>query len=228
MLRFTKHIIAALVFVCSLSTAQQDPNLPSLYREDQIYIGASFMGLIQSNTEENPAGLSSHFHFGLVRDMPLNAKGNWAIAGGLGFQTQRIITAVMYEFGPDEQPLRFYGQGKTESQIQTRFGVQSIEVPLVLRWRTSTPTRYQFWRIYGGLKWFWNLKTKVVGLPKSFDTQEYFNRTHLESFVSFGYNTWNFYVSYPIQKVVNPIPLEDGSAPYDFNLIKVGLIFYLL
>lgn len=228
MLRFTKHIVAVSAFVCSISLAQQEPNLPSQYREDQIYIGASFMGLIQSNTDEKPTGLSSHFHFGLVRDIPLNAKGNWAIAGGLGFQTQRIITTVSHAFDSAEQSLLFFRQSQNDRQIQTRFGVQSIEVPLVLRWRTSTSTRFQFWRIYGGLKWFWNVKTRVVGLPKSIQTEDYFNSTHLESFASFGYNTWNFYVSYPLQKVVNPIPLEDHSTPYDFNFIKVGLIFYLL
>lgn len=228
MLHFRKYIITASAFVCILSWAQQVPNLPSQYREDQIYIGASFMGLIQTNTDEKPTGLSSHFHFGLVRDIPLNAKGNWAIAGGLGFQTQRITTAVNHTYDSENQSLNFFGQEQNDGRFQTRFGVQSFEVPLVLRWRTSTSTRFQFWRIYSGLKWFWNVKTKIIGLPKSIQTDDYFNRTHLEFFASFGYNTWNFYISYPLQKVVNSIPLEDRSTPYNFNLIKVGLIFYLL
>ncbi len=228
MLRSINLLIVVFVFMSGFCWAQQDTDKTVFYREDQIYIGASFMGLIQQSTAVNPTGLSSHFQMGFVRDIPLNAKGTWAFAGGLGYQTQRILTALKHEFDPSQQRPLFFGNDPMEIQTQTRLGLHSLEVPLVLRWRTSTPTRYQFWRIYGGVKWFWNFKSKIVGLPKSFDAQAYFNRTHLESFVSFGYNTWNFYVSMPLQRAIKPIPLEDLNAPYEFNIIKVGLIFYLL
>ena len=82
----------------SSSFAQTSPDSLSIfYREDQFYFGVSFMGLVNANSVDDPSGLSSHFHLGMVRDFPLTKDGKWALAGGLGYQTQRIVTGLTQE-----------------------------------------------------------------------------------------------------------------------------------
>lgn len=207
---------------------QSDVDSTTPYREDQFYIGASFMGLVNASIAEKPAGLSSHFQIGFVRDIPINSKGNWALATGLGFQTQRIISPLFHSIAEPLKRVQFYREEGAMPREQSRFGMQSVEVPIVLRWRTSTPSRYQFWRLYGGLKWAWNFNTQLVGLPNTINSQDYFNRFQTETFVSFGYNTWNFYVSYPLADALQPIPIANSGDYFSFKLLKIGLIFYLL
>ena len=51
-----------------------------LFREDQFYVGVSFM-LLQTNQDQfDPLGLSRHFQWGFVRDIPLNDSGKLASA----------------------------------------------------------------------------------------------------------------------------------------------------
>lgn len=226
--RFKTLLLWGYFILGSFSFAQTSPDsLSTFYREDQFYFGVSFMGLINANSVDDPTGLSSHFHLGMVRDFPLTKNGKWALAAGVGYQTQRIVTGLTQE-NDNNNELLFFDRSIEDNATQAKLGLQSIELPLVLRWRTSAPTRYHFWRIYGGLKLCWNFMSKVVDIPKERLKENYFNRFHSDAFISFGFNTWNFYVSYPLQHAIKPIPIENRNYPYEFKTLKVGLIFYLL
>lgn len=214
--------------LASFSFAQTSPDsLSTFYREDQFYFGVSYMGLISANSVGEPSGISSHFHFGMVRDFPLTKNGKWALAGGVGYQTQRIVTGLTQE-NDNNNELIFFDRSIEDDASQAILGLQSIELPIVLRWRTSSPTRYHFWRIYGGLKLCWNFMSKAIDVPKEKLKEDYFNRIHSDTFISLGFNTWNFYISYPLYHAIKPIPIENRNYPYEFKTLKVGLIFYLL
>ncbi len=56
------------------------------------------------------------------------------------------------------------------------------------------------------------------------DIQNIGATTHL----SFGYNTWNFYIAYKLTPFFNPISFSNGATPFDISPLKIGLIFYIL
>ena len=55
----------------------------SFYREDQIYLGVSFIALDTNQENFDARGLSSHFQWGLVRDFPIDSSGQFALGVGL-------------------------------------------------------------------------------------------------------------------------------------------------
>src|SRR5690606_10878444 len=57
------------------------------YREDQFYFSVTY-NLLQSKPEGmSQRGFSSGFHFGFIRDMPINDRRNIAIGVGLGLSS---------------------------------------------------------------------------------------------------------------------------------------------
>ena len=57
------------------------------YREDQFYVSVTYNLLGNKPDGVSQNGFSSGFHFGFIRDMPLNKKRNLALGLGLGFST---------------------------------------------------------------------------------------------------------------------------------------------
>ena len=49
-----------------------------------------------------------------------------------------------------------------------------------------------------------------------------------KAYISFGYNTWNFYISYRLLPFFNSEANNSNALPIKFTPIKIGLIFYLL
>ena len=57
------------------------------YREDQFYVSVTYNLLGNKPSGVSQSGFSSGFHFGFIRDMPINEKRNVAIGLGLGFSS---------------------------------------------------------------------------------------------------------------------------------------------
>ena len=56
----------------SLAWGQEDTNAEVFFREDQFYLGASFMILESDQEDFSPRGLSRHFQWGFIRDIPIS------------------------------------------------------------------------------------------------------------------------------------------------------------
>ena len=85
-----KKLFIVLMFLPLISFGQEQLNNvdSSFYREDQIYLGTSFM-LLNSNQEKfKSQGISKHFQLGFIRDIPLISSGKLAIGVGLGYSFQ--------------------------------------------------------------------------------------------------------------------------------------------
>ena len=108
------------------------------------------------------------------------------------------------------------------------FSVHSLELPLSLRWRNATPDNFAFWRVYGGVSLRWNYYNKIrqetFEIKNSSDIQNLGAVAHL----SFGYNTWNFYLAYRLTPFFKTESLSSQTIPINITPIKEGLIFYLL
>ena len=196
------------------------------YREDQIYFGTSFM-LINSNQEKfKRQGISKHFQLGFVRDIPIISSGKLAIGLGLGYSFQDYNSnLVRFNINNGSS---IYIVNYTLNQ-KSKLSFNFIEFPISLRWRNSSPDNHQFWRVYTGFKFQRNFFSKLKyssGDIKNISDEV--NNWKKELYLSFGYNTWNFYFSYDLNQVMKNLRNQYSGKPFNITSLKIGLIFYIL
>jgi len=114
---------------------------------------------------------------------------------------------------------------------KNKFTTYLVEIPLEIRWRTSTATDYNFWRIYTGFKVGYLLynttKFKSEEEIKNFSNINGFNKMQYGLTLSAGYGTWNFHVYYGLNTIFEDTTKLSGET-IDLKSLKVGLIFYIL
>ncbi len=228
----TLLIFISIVFIgqSSMSQDANDKVIDSLYKEDQFYVGVTYNLLGNRKEKLSQSGFSTGFHFGFIKDMPINKQRNVAIGLGLGYslnsfnQNLRITKdntgAINYSVLEDNS-----------TYSRNKFSMHLIELPLEFRWRTSNATEYKFWRIYTGFKLGYVLSNTTkykgdLGLDKHNNIKD-FNDMQYGLTLSVGYNTWNLYLYYALNPVFSNKAQLDGSS-IDINAIKVGLMFYIL
>ena len=212
------------IFPFKLKSQNTDQQKDSIfYREDQIYFGVSLL-LLRANQENlNTRGLSRHFQLGLMRDIPLIKSGKLSSGLGLGISFEKFTTNLI----PLENEIYSFD---FENNMDNYFSVSvnSFEIPFAIRWRNSTNLNYAFWRVYGGIKINWNFLNRVTE-DLNFETNNYEINTFVtNTFISFGYNTWNFYLSYPLNPIFNSKIINSNNSSIRISPIKVGLIFFIL
>lgn len=224
-------LLCFIFFTCTI-IAQDIINKPadSLYREDQFYFGVTYNILGKRPKDLSQVGFSSGFHLGFIRDIPINKRRNIAIGIGLGYSTNSYNENLLInkdEFGVFSYTILEDGDTYSKNKYSTHL----VEVPLEFRWRTSTATDYNFWRIYTGFKfgYMFSNTTKYEGdLGRiKFSNIDSFNKLQYGLSLSVGYNTWNIYAYYGLNPVFsNDVELNGNNL--DMNVVKVGLIFYIL
>ena len=106
-----------------------------------------------------------------------------------------------------------------------------VEFPIELRWRTSTATDYEFWRIYAGFK----LGYLLYNSSKFISTEGNIKLSNIDDFnvfqygltLSVGYSNASFHFYYGLNEVFNSDAMVDGKA-IDMNSVRIGLMFYIL
>ena len=213
-----------LIFPFKLRSQNTDSQNDSIfYREDQIYFGTSLLLLNTNQDDLKTRGLSRHFQFGLMRDIPLTKSGKLSSGLGLGISFEKFTTNLI----PIENGVYSFD---LENNINSFFSVsvKSFEIPFAIRWRNSTNLDYDFWRVYGGIKINWNFQNKATE-DLNFETINHEINTFVTNvFLSFGYNTWNFYLSYPLTPIFNSKITSSNDSSIRISPIKVGLIFFVL
>ena len=210
----------------SLNAQSLKKDKTGFYREDQIYTGFSFISLESNNKSFNQRGLSSHFQIGIVRDIPLISSGKLSIGLGVGYSFQNYNSNLI-RFNIDNQDPIFIVNNtlKQKSKLAYNF----IEFPISLRWRNSSLNNYQFWRVYTGIKFQRNLFSKLkYSSGDIINISNEVNNWNKELYLSFGYNTWNFYFSYGLDQIMKNIRDQYSDKPFKVKSLKIGLIFYLL
>ena len=121
-----------------------------------------------------------------------------------------------------------------ESEInvsKNKFTTYLVEVPLEIRWRTSTAADYNFWRIYTGFKVGYLLynSSKFIseGGNLNLTNIDDFNKLQYGLTLSAGYGTWNFHVYYGLNSILDETAKLSGEQ-IDISSIKIGLMFYIL
>ena len=195
------------------------------YREDQFYIGASLVVLESNDQKLNPRGISNHFQFGMIRDFPLSKDGRFATGLGLGVSFDRLNTNFFNDQAINGNTTLDFNDNENDPPLYLSY--QSLEVPWSIRWRSSSTENYAFWRVYTGVSFQWIYRAKKNQQEVSQSAILDLNRFNAHANLSFGYNTWNFYLSYPLSSFFTKEVQFEAISAVKLIPIKIGLIFYL-
>ncbi|MRI02535.1 outer membrane beta-barrel protein [Kriegella sp. EG-1] len=228
-MRIALLLVLVLVFNEGNAQLEQD-SLPvdTHYLEDQFYMGVTYNFLLDKPTDVSQRNLSYGFQAGLIKDMPLNEKRTVAIGVGLGYGVYSYYTnlqaiesngSIAYSIPDDVSDLK-------RNKIETHM----IEMPLEVRWRSSTATSYKFYRIYAGAKlgYVFGSRSKAVfdDYKDSFTNNDVNNFQYGLTF-NFGYNTFNLQIYYGLNGIFGDVQTDLGED-IDFKPLRVGFIFYIL
>lgn len=226
------YVFLLLVILGYLGFSQDNKSeLYKNYREDQFYASITYNLLNEKPSDVSQSGFSSGFHFGFIRDIPINDRRNFAIGLGLGISANSYNQKdLLIEESNNDVTFNIIDEGDY-NVTKNKFSTYLVEVPLEIRWRTSTAEDYNFWRIYTGIKIGYlvynstKFQSEVANVKLS--NVDSFNKLQYGLTMSVGYSTWNFHVYYGL----NPI-FDDTSKlneeSIDMKSLKIGLMFYIL
>lgn len=200
------------------------------YREDQFYASVTYNLLSNKPKDVSQSGFSTGFHFGFIRDMPVNEKRNKAIGIGVGVSTNSYNHNIAILKADNNFTYTIIDESEINVS-KNKLTTYLVEMPLEFRWRTSTATDYNFWRIYTGLKVGYVVYNSATFISNAQDVKlsnlDELNRLQYGLTLSVGYGTWNFHAYYGLNPIFNTnANLEGGNL--DFRSFKIGLMFYLL
>lgn len=199
------------------------------YREDQFYASITYNLLNNKPNSVSQNGFSTGFHFGFIRDMPINKRRNIAIGLGLGLSANSYNQNIRISSSNNE--ILYTIADNTTHVSKNKFSTYLVELPVEIRWRTSTPTEYNFWRIYSGFKLGHLLYNTTKFKSDSGNNKLYniagFNSLQYGLTLSIGYGTWNFNAYYGLNSIFNANAKLNGQS-IDMKSFKIGLMFYIL
>ena len=218
-----------LFFSQDLSNTIIKDSIDTKYKEDQYYLGITYNALSKMPDGMSQNGFSSGFHFGFIKDIPINKNRDLAFGIGLGYSTNSInnnlrITKIQEDV--------FLYELLNDSQFtKNKFVQHLVELPLEFRWRTSTADSYKFWRIYSGIKLGYvfasNTKFQSASEKDKNNSINDFNEFQYGLTLAIGYGSWNAYINYTL----NPIFKKEAklnSYSIDAKMLKIGIMFYIL
>jgi len=226
-----KYIILMFISLLSVFSSAQikDSTNTNKYLEDQFYVGITYNTLydVPENIDQN--GFSNGISFGYFKDLPINSNRNFGFGLGLGYGRNTYFQNIKIE---EVNGVTVYEEA--EDFNRNKFSLHSVDLPLEIRWRTSNPTKYKFWRVYTGAKFSYVFasnsklttesgKTKVRGL-------EDVNKFQYGVTFGGGFGTWNLNVYYGLNSIFSSSATlnNDTATPINGKDLRVGLIFYIL
>ena len=215
------------LFICLFSVQliySQDNGID--YKEDQFYIGVSYFMQVKDIDDFKQNGFSGNFQAGFIKDITLDKKNQKALGIGVGFERNRFTSNIQPNINSDNEiDYRLVVSRFLESKNELNYS--SIVFPIELRWRTSTPDRYDFWRIYTGFKvkrnYHINSNPSYGQSLKIKNKRDWTHSIYLNS----GFNTWNISLEYDINSIFEGKKTDTGDE-IDIKFFKIGLVFYIL
>ncbi len=225
-----KNLLQILILIFSINAfAQEKPNfeaIDSLYREDQFYLGVFYNDLQNRPNGITQGRFTPSFSAGFLRDMPINKKRDIAIAIGLGYSINNYNHNLLSKIVND----KFEYSQIDKSVEKNKLILHYIDLPLEIRWRTSTPINLDFWRIYGGFKASYLVfnRTKFVDGNTSFieEGNNDFNKLQFGTYLCVGNNTINFYVYKGLNTIYKNALFNNNKL--EITTLNFGLMFYIL
>lgn len=209
--------------------AQESPKTiqDNKYLEDQFYVGLGFNLLLEKPSNIVQSSLSYSLQTGFIKDIPFNEKRNFGLGLGLGYATNSYYSNI----GASKTDNAITYEVLTSDYKRSKFETHAIEIPLELRWRTSTVDEYKFWRIYAGVKlgYVFSGRSKLVTDSDtiSFSNDDIQNLQYGLQ-LNFGYNTWNIHAYYGLNPLLKDDVGIEGGELITMGILRIGVIFYIL
>ena len=217
------------LFICSIIFAQDatvNAVSDSLYREDQFYASLNYNLLQNKPAGYNQYSFSTGLSLGFIRDFPISKNRHWALGLGLGYSYNNIKHNLIIQ--EDLSDVTYNVNGNYD---KNKLVLHYLEFPLEIRWRNSTPESHKFWRIYTGFKVSYLFGNKSVykfeGNEDLIRNNSDLNKIQYGPYLSWGYNTINFYAYYGLNPLFKDTKLSNGED-LKLNNFNVGFIFYIL
>ena len=195
------------------------------YLEDQLYLSLTYTILSNKPETISQNGFSGGFSMGFIKDIPLNEQRNLGLGIGVGYAYNVYVQNL--KVSRENQTTLFE---LAEDYKTNRFGIKAIEMPFEFRWRTSTPEKYSFWRIYGGIKFAYlvTAKTKFTDSEVVLTTKNIpeFNRIQYGATLAAGYGNWNLYFYYGLSPLFKDALFNEKKI--DLKDVNIGLKFYIM
>ena len=224
-MRFLVSLLLLISFFISFS---QKNDVDNKYLEDQFYLGLYYSTLTSSPENFNQNKFSSTLNFGFIRDFPFNEQRNFGVGAGLGLSLSSSNSNLkLSDLNSSVSGEIVNGEDFTKNKWNTT----KIEFPFEVRWRTSTPTSYKFWRVYFGVKTSYLLKSKYKyeSLNSNYTLENLpFRKTQSGITVNAGNNTWNLGLYMGLNPIFNKEFGQNNPNLKDLKEFKLGLVFYIL
>ena len=210
----------------SSSYAQKDSlQLGDRYAEDQIYASITYAQFNRQPSTVTKSSFSYAISTGFLKDIILTKKGNISFAVGVGYG----FDFFNHELKVSEINNTTLFDNATNASSNV-FKSHNLEFPLEFRWRTSNAKKYDFWRIYTGIKFLYNISNTFQFTENDIDYKyknvSAYRKLQYGLTFSAGYTEFNAYLFYGLTPVFenSKINGEDINS----TIIKFGLIFYIL
>ncbi len=210
-----------IFLACPVFSQKDSLQIGDRYLEDQIYFGITYNKFFNQPAKVEESSFSYGINLGYLRDIPIIKKGTVALAIGVGYSFDSFNNRSKIDELNNETAFKI-----NTNLTSNKLTIHSIEIPLEFRWRTSTATKYGFWRIYTGIKLTYNIKNSFV-YTTSTDIFTYinidkFNKIQYGITLSAGYTAFNINLYYGLT------PLLKDSNLGSTKILRLGLIFYIL
>ena len=229
-MRLLYSILFFFLFFGAFAQEKTDIGKPvdSLYREDQFYTNFTY------NQLQNFKGLSQTkfspgFCIGVLRDMPINKSRTFAVATGLGYSLTIYENNLKISEGLNSASNN-YSFLATGNYNKNQYTLHYLDLPIEIRWRTSTPSDHQFWRIYTGFKlsYLFSDQYKFINGDESnfIQSNSDLNKIVYGTYLTVGWNTWNLYAYYGLSPI-----FKSGAVNFEkinTTSFNIGLQFYIL
>lgn len=199
------------------------------YFEDQFYFSVNYNVFTGAPNGISQNSFSSGIMGGFIKDLPINKRRNLGFGVGVGLSFNTIYSDLMATKGANGT-ISYQEVPEDLDYNRNKLSMHFVEFPLELRWRSSRAEDYRFWRIYSGvrLQYLFSGRSKFVTDNEKLS----FSNSDIRDFqygiyLSFGYNTWNFYAQYNLSNVFEDERYMMDGEPLEANIIKAGLIFYI-
>lgn len=221
--------ISVFGFSSCFSQVNKDSLLISdKYLEDQLYLGVTYNVLINQPKTIDFSGFSYGIIAGFIKDIPFNKRRNFGVGLGVGYSFDSFNHSM--QVVENNNKLEFKNRENTKSN---KMLLHSLEFPFEIRYRTSTKTKYNFWRIYTGVKVAYVFVNDFKYITQN--SEEVVKYSGIDNFAnwqigltfSFGYASFNFYANYIATPVLKNAYLNN-SLKIETERINLGIIFYIL
>jgi hypothetical protein len=225
MYKFWIVIFLLFSFLKPQAQVNNDSIIDLKYLEDQLYLSLTYTILGNKPATISQNGFSGGFSLGFIKDIPLNERRNFGFGAGVGYAYNVYVQNL--KISRENQTTLFE---LAEDYKTNRLGINSIEMPIEFRWRTSTATKYTFWRVYGGVKFSYllNSKTKFSDSEVVLTTKNIpeMNRMQYGATLATGYGNWNLYIYYGLSPLFEDAVFNEQKI--DLKDIRIGLKFYIM